>query len=322
MEARVCKHLLAPGLCSGTFLAVLLGCASAARAVEPPALPERWTNWVGMEFVRIPAGEFTMGTNEGEPGSRPEERPAHKVRITHPFLMGKHEVTVEQYHKMIYCIGGLTEAEKTGGPNVYIMGDVWEPRADRSCRSPGFEQTDRHPVTCVTWNDAQRFIKWLNRFGARPEGTAYRLPTEAEWEYAASGPKRFVYPWGNEFDPKCANFSDAQSKLPWAKRDQDDGFARTAPVGSFSPAGDSPFGLADLGGNVWEWCEDWFDKDYYKTSPAEDPVNLKPATERVERGGSWAFTPDRCRVAFRFKTEPGKGFDNLGFRVVLVPVKK
>jgi formylglycine-generating enzyme required for sulfatase activity len=248
------------------------------------------------------------------------EQPEHRVRLTRPFLMGKHEVTVGLFRRFVQATGYRTDAERGGGSQVFnALGNLdWAKKADASWANPGHPQTDAHPVVCVSWNDAQAFLEWLNQAdGSRPKGWAYRLPTEAEWEWAARGAERREYPWGNEWDGARANFADKTSGLAWADPDADDGHPRTAPVGSYSPRGDSPFGVCDLTGNVWEWCLDGFDKDYYKASPVDDPVNLKPGTARVERGGSWAFARDYCRAAFRFSLAPDQSYDNLGFRVVL-----
>ena len=151
----------------------------------------------------------------------------------------------------------------------------------------------------------------------KPTGWAYRLPAEAEWEYAGRGKERREWAWGNDWDGSRCNFADKHSELAWADREADDGYPRTAPVGRYSPKGDTPLGLCDMTGNVWEWCQDWFDAAYYQASPVNDPVNADAKAKRVERGGSWAFTPDYCRAAFRMGLEPAASYDTLGFRVVL-----
>ncbi|HUT35019.1 MAG TPA: SUMF1/EgtB/PvdO family nonheme iron enzyme [Planctomycetota bacterium] len=315
------------------FALALSGCALKL----PPGVEhsgDAWENGLGMKFVLVPPGEFVMGSSAaeikaliarvGEGNIRPErvapEKPDHLVRITKPLLFGRHEVTVGQFRRFVEAAGYKTDAERGGGSHVSGGLDTWEKKADANWRSPGFKQADDHPVVCVSWNDAARFIAWLNKADrARPRGWAYRLPTEAEWEWTARGPDRFEWAWGNDWDGTRANFADKSSRLPWGDKAAEDGHARTAPVGSYSPKGDTPLGLADMTGNVWEWCHDWFDPAYYETSPAKDPVNKKEGNRRVERGGGWAFTPDYCRAAFRFALEPNESYDTLGFRVVLAP---
>ena len=315
------------------LLCAFCGCARTL----PPGIEHSgdvWENSLRMRFVLVPPGEFVMGSSTaelkalvarfGEGKIRPEriapEKPDHLVRITRPVLFGKHEVTVGQFRRFVEATGYKTDAERSGGSHVNGGLDTWEKRAEANWRMPGFEQGDDHPVVCVSWNDARAFIAWLNKADRmRPAGWRYRLPTEAEWEFAARGPDRFEWAWGNDWDGSRANFADKRSGLPWGDKDADDGHARTAPVGFYSPKGDTPLGIADLTGNVWEWCLDWFDPAYYERCPKDDPVNTRPGNRRVERGGSWAFTPDYCRTAFRFALEPNESYDTLGFRVVLAP---
>ncbi|MBL7222669.1 MAG: formylglycine-generating enzyme family protein [Candidatus Brocadiae bacterium] len=327
------RPLRCHALSASLMLLVMLGCA---RQGGFPTASRDWRNALGMAFVRVPAGEFIMGTSDADlaaalqryerEGARKvklaPEQPAHRVRITQPFLMGKHEVTVGQFRRFVEATGHKTDAERGGGPHVYDAerSQDWFKKLGVSWRAPGFPQSDRHPVVCVSWNDAQAFLKWLNAIdAARPAGSSYRLPTEAEWEYAARGPERREFAWGTPWATRRANFADRQSGLMWAD-DADDGHARTAPVGAYSPAGDTPLGIADMTGNVWEWCLDTFRGDFYGKSPTDDPACAEPRPERVERGGSWAFTRDYCRAAFRFRLKPAESYDTLGFRVVLAPV--
>jgi len=316
-------------------LASLLAAAGCGGllAPQPPFPRETWRNGLGMQFVRIPAGEFVMGTSDddvkallarfGAAAVRLDriaaEKPAHGVRVTRGFLMARHEVTVALFRRFAEATDYKTDAERLGGSMAYTGAD-WEKRPEATWRSPEFPQADDHPVVCVSWNDAQKFLAWLNAAdGARPKGWAYRLPTEAEWEWAARGPERREWAWGNDWDAARCNFADKQSALAWADPKADDGCARTAPVGHYSPKGDTPQGVADLTGNVWEWCQDWFDAAYYRRSPAADPVNTAESRRRAERGGSWAFTADYCRAAFRMGLDPAESYDTLGLRVVLAP---
>jgi len=312
----------------------------APAATGGPAADTPFTNSIGMQFVRIPAGEFLMGTTEADlrailarfPEEKREayshEMPAHKVRITKAFLMGKHEVTVGQFRKFVEATGYKTDAETGGGPGLRVGAAVVEPtppgeprislKSDASWRKPYFEQTDVHPVVCVTWNDAKKFADWLNASDkSRPAGWAYRLPTEAEWEYAARGPKSLVFPWGNEWDGKRCNFAGKGTGLPWDDKAVADGFPRTAPVGSFSPKGDSPFGVCDMAGNVGEWCEDWFVA--HASGEQTDPMGPASGEQRSVRGASWNFSLLALRCACRAGLLPGSKANIVGFRVVLAP---
>jgi len=314
------------------IVCAVAGCPRKPEA-QPGFPPARWANALGMEFVRVPAGEFLMGTSEaeikaliarfGEVRSKvAAEKPRHRVRITRSFLMGRFEVTVGQFGRFVEAAGYKTDAERGGGSKVFGADDTWEKKPKANWQNRGFKQTKAHPVVCVSWNDAREFIQWLNGADTRkPKGWTYRLPTEAEWEYAARGAQRREYAWGGKWDGTRGNFADKRSGVMWADQTADDGHARTAPVGSYSPKGDSPFGVSDMTGNAWEWCQDWFDEGFYQRSPVDDPVNTKKGKKRVERGGSWAFTEDYCRAAFRFSLEPGESYDNLGFRLALAPAR-
>jgi formylglycine-generating enzyme required for sulfatase activity len=187
----------------------------------------------------------------------------------------------------------------------------WGKVKDRSWRNPGFPQTDDHPVVCVSWNDAQAFLHRLSR---KPEKT-FRLPTEAEWEYAArSGGKRYKYSWGN--GSPSGNIRDEALKraYPQAKgqwQGYDEGFVYTAPVGSFSP---NELGLYDMSGNVWEWCQDWYEQDYYARSPKDNPAGPGSGEYRVVRGGSWSAVPRGVRAANRNRGWPSDRVCGVGFR--------
>jgi len=301
----------------------------ASRAVKG-----EFTNSISMRFVRIPAGRFLMGSTEADikaildayPGVKEsvvaEEKPAHKVRLTKAFLMGKHEVTVGQFRKFVKATGYATEAEKSGGALVLVVGSrASEKKADASWKNPYFKQADDHPVVCVSWNDARKFVEWLNQADkARPAGWVYRLPTEAEWEYAARGARSATYPWGSKWDRTRCNFADKGSKMPWADKDTDDGYDRTAPVGSFTPKGDSPFGVCDMAGNVYEWCEDRYAA--YEKGEKADPTGPASGRLRVLRGGCWASSARGVRSAHRNKATPAGRRPFIGFRVVLVPGPK
>ena len=324
----------------------LLGCAPTAPTLAPPtaAAPQTgapFTDSLGIRFVRIPAGEFLMGSDESPqalakafPHADPkrltdlaDEAPVHRVRLTRDFWLGAYEVTVGQFRRFLNESGYVPESirDGTGGygfnpkydPSRTERGDLFEGRDPRySWENPGFAQTDRHPVVNVTWNDAVAMAKWLSQ----REGVTYRLPTEAEWEYAARGGTRTRFPAGD--DPqvllKTANTFDRETALRWPRwRDQagggSDHFAFTAPVGSFAP---NAFGLYDMIGNAWEWCADWYGEDYYAQSPVNDPAGPPDGNARVRRGGSWHSWPLYARVAFRNWNTPETRYVLVGFRLL------
>ncbi|HYD97014.1 MAG TPA: formylglycine-generating enzyme family protein [Noviherbaspirillum sp.] len=317
------------------FLALLPLNASAAQ----PVVHE---NTLGMQFVLVPAGEFLMGSDEtpealarAYPQYDParfaqlgDEAPVHKVRITRAFYLGRHEVTVGQFRRFLDASGYRpeSEADGTGGygynpqydPAQSARGDAFEGRSPAySWRNPGFTQGDDHPVTNITWNDAAAMARWLSK----TEGKTYRLPTEAEWEYAARAGTRTRYHSGD--DPQSllqsANVFDASARGNWEKwaafaLDGSDGYPFTAPVGSFRP---NAFGLHDMHGNVWEWCADWHDDDYYARSPAEDPKGPDSGKVRVRRGGSWHTWAFYARASYRNWNHPGTRYTLVGMRLLL-----
>jgi len=313
-------------------LAILCSSCSQQGASGRKVTDGPFTNSAGMEFVPIPAGEFVMGSSEADikavlakdPKARGEhvadERPAHKVCLTRPFSMGKHEVTVRQFRKFVLATGYKTYAEERDGAHVIALtpqGVTSARMENANWRNPYFTQTDDDPVVCVCWHDAKKFTEWLNAKDTRkPKGWEYRLPTEAEWEYAARGPKGLIYPWGNEWDGTRANFAAKGTGLPWDDKTIDDGYPRTAPVGSFSPQGDSPFAVSGMADNVGEWCEDYYAA--YRPDDQTDPVGPTFGSFNVVRGGSWCNDPRNLRAAVRGSARPWERSDNIGFRVVLV----
>jgi len=333
----VIRHLsFSSGSCAlalATALAILCSSCGHEGSSGRKVTDGPFTNSFGMELVPIPAGEFVMGSTEADirailandPRARGEfvadEKPAHKVRFARAFLMGKHEVTVGQFRKFVQATNYKTYAEERDGANVVTLTPqgVTSTRIENAnWRNPYFKQTDADPVACVCWHDAKKFTEWLNAKDTRkPAGWEYRLPTEAEWEYAARGPKSLVYPWGNEWDGTRANFAAKGTGLPWDDKTVDDGYPRTAPVGSFSPQGDSPFGVSGMADNVGEWCEDYYAA--YSPDDQTNPVGPTFGNFNVVRGGSWCNDPRNLRAAVRGSARPWQRSDNIGFRVVLVP---
>lgn len=249
-----------------------------------------------IELVWIPPGGFMMGAPDNEPDSRPEEKPQHPVKITKGFYMGKYEVTVGEFRAFVKATGYKTEAERGNGAYVY-HDDKWQKKDDASWTKPYFDQTDRHPVVCVSWNDCKEFTKWLNEKYSQP-GMVFRLPTEAEWEYACRAGTKTAFSFGGMLTPELANINKKK---------------RTVPVGSF-PA--NAFGLHDMHGNVWEWCEDTFSDGFYRESPKDDPMKTGDGAH-VLRGGSWSTGAHHCRSARRSVRGASALISDLGLRLVL-----
>jgi formylglycine-generating enzyme required for sulfatase activity len=280
------------------------------------------TNTLGMKLQLIPAGEFDMGSDATDLDAEIDEKvdgKKHPVRITRPFYLGTTEVTVGQFRRFVEKASYRTEAERDGegGFGWDEAKGTFDQGPKYTWRSPGFPQEDDHPVVNVSWNDAVAFCDWLSK----EEGQVYRLPTEAEWEYACRAGRTTRY-WSGD-DPESlatvGNVADgtAKEKYPgWKFSIQaKDGHVFTASVGRFRP---NTFGLYHMHGNVWEWCADWYNSDYYSRSPTADPLNLSPASARVIRGGSWRDDPRDSRSAYRLKYAPGDRLLDLGFRLARV----
>ncbi len=287
------------------------------------------TNSIGMSLVRIPAGEYMMGSlkremdwlrltfkkiwREGHKQWFQDELPLHPVRITKPFYMGATEVTVGQFRQFVKETGHKTDAEKGDGGMIFSKTEErWVPRKEMKWDSTPWKIADNQPVVFVSWNDAQAFCRWLSR----KEKRSYRLPTEAEWEMCCRGGSVWVrYPWGDRLPgDNDLNFGDGNPKLPESLTTVDDGYEFVAPVGSYPPNG---FGLYDMDGNAMEWVADYYGRNYFDESPVEDPPGPSSGTSRVNKGGNWFASPADCRCAFRGFSGPEMSFWNLGFRVVM-----
>jgi formylglycine-generating enzyme required for sulfatase activity len=272
---------------------------------------------VQLEVVLIPPGTFRMGSPDDDQEAQNDEKPAHEVTLSQPFWLGKYEVTVGQFRRFVSDTGYRTEAETDGKGNGFSeLKGVWERGYQYTWKNPGYPQTEAHPVGNVTWHDAKAFCTWLGQ----KVGANVRLCREAEWEYSCRAGAMTRYLSGDDAAglQKVANVADASLKAKckdasWAQA-WGDGHAFAAPVGRF--AGNA-FGLHDLHGNVWEWCEDWYDKDYYRDSPTEDPAGPGAGADRVIRGGSFFHDARDCRAAVRDHGEPSLRFGNYGFRVLL-----
>ena len=254
------RHMWPHVLVGLVMLAVLAPFSVHSQTASPPTAT--LTNSIGMEFVLIPAGTFQMGAASGEA----DERPVHQVTISKQFYLGKYEVTQAQWQA--------------------VMG-----------KNPSFfTGNTTHPVESVWWTDVQEFIRRMN---AKEGHKQYRLPTEAEWEYAARAGTTTTYSFGD--DPVRLG------EHAWFK---DNAGGTTHPVGQLKP---NAWGLYDMQGNVWEWVQDWYQR--YEAAAATDPRGSETGTHRVRRGCAWNNKGDICKVANRYSA-PGYRDDFLGFRLV------
>ena len=285
---------------------------------EIAGLTAEITNSIGMKLKLIPAGEFLMGSPEDEEG-RGDNELQHRVRITRPFYLGTTEVTVGQFRKFVTATAYRTTAEKEGSARGFAA-DNWGIVDRLNWRDPGFEQSDKHPVICISWLDATAFCDWLSK----KDAATYRLPTEAEWEYACRAETETVFYWGDHPNDGegYLNGADLSGSLDGTSLSVSfsfhDGHVTTSPVGLFWA---NPWGLRDMHGNVYEWCQDWYGKDYNKTSLVDDPMGPDSGSYRVLRGGGWNSPPRICRSANREGATPVNRDIFLGFRVAQTPLE-
>lgn len=244
------------------------------------------------QMVQIPAGRFLMGSTkeqiaqfarDGTPKHLTQnETPQHKVELSE-YYIGKYPITNLEYQVFV-------QDTKYGPPSIW-NGNLFP------------VGREKHPVVNISWGDAFSYCQWLSK----QTGKLYRLPTEAEWEKAARGEKGLIYPWGDDFDSLKALTRETRGSSSFLLE-----------VGHFSPQGDSPFGCADMSGNVWEWCNDWFNENEYKQRRrlvVKDPQGPQKGTYRVLRGGAYDSTDLRVRCATRLWIRPIQSAQHFGFRV-------
>jgi len=259
-------------------------------------LPVEMTNTIGMKLQLILPGEFMMGSLESEE-DRDDDEYQHRVRITKRFYLGAYEVTQAQYEQVMGTNPSYFLPEDGGADEVSGM------------------DTSRFPVELVSWEDAVGFCRKLSALpGERSAGRVYRLPTEAEWEYACRAGTATPFHFGTALNGREAN---CIGDYPYGTESKGPDLGRPTTVGSYRSNG---FGLYDMHGNVWEWCQDWYGEDYYRESPVEDPTGPTTGSHRVVRGGGWGNGAGFCRSAMRRWGTAGVRSNYDGFRVALVPV--
>ena len=258
------------------------------------------------EMVVAPSGRFMMGSPvpDRDGSVQVHEAPVHRVTLARPFAVGVTEVTRGQFARFVAAMG-----RSMGNSCWTYEGGEWGDRSGRHWKSPGFSQTDGHPVVCVSWEDAQAYVGWLSRV----TGEAYRLPSESEWEYVVRAGTTTARYWGEGEAGHCryANGADTRPDFNW-RAECNDGHARTAPVGSYEANG---FGLRDVLGNVAEWVQDCWSNSYHGAPRDGSAWESGNCDVRVLRGGSWYDFPQYLRSADRFEDYSGERVANIGFRV-------
>jgi len=292
-------------------------------------------NSLEMHFAFIPPGKFLMGS--GKPATEIakqfdtksshflSEHPQHEVRISKPFYMGMHEVTIDDFKQFIKMTDYKTESERSGKG-----GAGWDETTQKfrfgipnfNWAKTGWLKSDFHPVVNISWNDAVNFCKWLS---IRTK-EKYRLPTEAEWEYVCRAGSTSLYYHGDDAE-SLAQFGNIWDRSASQRFQQNyaqlkgisalDGFAFTAPVGTYEA---NAWSIYDMHGNAMEWCSDWHDDVYYKNlagNISSDPQGTESGSSRVLRGGNWSLFPQYARSAYRTKLPPANYSSSIGFRLVL-----
>jgi serine/threonine-protein kinase len=252
----------------------------AQETTEPPKGAVQVSAKGGMEMVYVPAGEFAMGSENGDS----DEKPVHSVYLD-GYWIDKTEVTNGMYQKCVQSGGCMAPH----GVSSYTHDSYY-----------GNATYENYPVIKVDWNQASAYCQWAGG----------RLPSEADWEKAARGPDGRTYPWGEGIDCGKANYR--------GKSGNDYCIGDTTAVGS-DPLGASPYGALDMAGNVWEWVNDWYDKKYYANSPVKNPAGSSDGSLRVLRGGSWSDNVWNVRTAIRIYNGPSSWVDSIGFRCVRFP---
>ena len=257
-------------------------------------IPSVFSNSIGMKLVLIPPGKFQMGSPSTEAGADSDEQ-QHLVKVTKPFCIGAHEVTQAEFQRVMGRNPSNFCAEATGKVSVRGI------------------DTNRFPVERVSWKTAGEFCEKLSSMSdERSSGRTYRLPTEAEWEFACRAGTDTPFHFGAQLNGNEAN---CRGDRPYGTSETGPRVNRTARVGSYTP---NAFGLYDMHGNVWEWCSDWYDGQYYLAAPMDNPTGPSKREYRVARGGSWLNEGAICRSAMRNYVDWFKRDNGVGFRVVAI----
>jgi sulfatase modifying factor 1 len=284
---------------------------NAPAAVPPHSVPGNLPvvvidDPIPLVIVRISGGRFRMGDIQGI--GQADERPVREVWVG-DFWMMRTEVT-----RGMFALFAKETAYETGS-KCWVFEGGWTEQSDLSWRNPGFNQSADHPVTCVNWHDARAFATWLSS----KTGMAFRLPSEAEWEYAARAGTDTVYYWGEDPLRLCENANAADTRAVehypgFTVNECDDGFVRTSPVGTYSA---NAWGIQDLYGNVWEWVEDCWN-DSYRDAPTHGGAWLAgDCARRGFRGGGYGDTPRFARSTLRNRSNARHRKDDIGFRLVV-----
>ncbi len=323
---RLAIGLALGGVALGGFVVwMLAGTVPPVTSVYPAAVGQTFQDCPHCpEMMVIPAGRFMMGSSGEDEQGHQSERPVREVSVPAPLAIGRYHVTVAEYRAFVEA----TLRPDPGSCRGIGSDGIWAEQAGRNWRNPGFRQEDTHPVVCVNWQDAQDYAQWLTR-RAGLRAARYRLPTEAEWEYAARARplpgSTYRFWWGNDAADQCryANGADrsARASVPgasgWTVASCDDRFPFTSPVGAFQANG---FGLFDMAGNAWQWVEDAWHANHVGASSDATVARLGDRdTARVLRGGSWNDNPQNLRSANRNRNRPDDRGIDIGFRVARTP---
>jgi formylglycine-generating enzyme required for sulfatase activity len=295
--SRIRSRLLSALLpCLAAGLLALVGTTPGqaeplVKGDDPPP-PQEITNSIGMKLRLIPAGKFLMGSPDSDKDAWESEKPQHEVAITRPFYLGVYTVTQEEYQGLMDKNPSYFSAKGSGQHAVEGM------------------DTRRFPVEQVSWENAVAFCDKLSSVPEEKKADrVYRLPSEAEWEYACRACTNTAFWWGDKASSFQANFD---GNHPYGGAEKGPYLKRPCPVGSYKA---NPWGLYDMHGNVWQWCADWYNDKYYGQGDNSDPKGPKNGRTRVCRGGCWKSPGITCRAAFRGDDTPRAYFHCIGFRV-------
>ena len=304
-----CRRSMPIAVLVGVIVFAQAGCTENQLTPVQSFKDELASGGQGPEMVVIPAGRFRMGCVSGRDCEN-EEKPVHEVKIAQPFAMSKYEVTRGEFGRFVAQAGYRTTAERGRGCYVGDGSTVTEKSSAR-WNNPGFNQSDTHPVVCVSWDDAVAYVEWLSS----GTGVRYRLPSEAEWEYAARSGSTTKYHFGDDESQLCryANHADRSVSFEWRNELCSDGVGlSTAGVGSYRP---NDFGLYDMYGNVREWVQDCANEGYAGAPSDGSAWTSGDCGYRVLRGGSWDDKPGNLRTASRGRGTTDDRSDSIGFRV-------